>query len=416
MADFPWVRFVAFRWFKAGRESGPSLGPAMAGIAVGVAALIIIIGVMNGFQMGFMDSVLELDSYHLRVDPSGQVGNVAIDAEDFPGIRTVMPFIDIRTIAMNDRGRAEPLRIKVTPDDAFILDTVLPEMLVLGSGSFGNGILLGSEFAQQLNVSVDDFISVLTVQVDPDEGVKAAPVSVRVSGVYHSGFYDFDAGLAFLPASSARGIAEGEFWMTGIKLDDRYDDARVKARLEATGIPSAAIESWRTYNRAFFGALRMEKSVMMMLVGLIFLVVGVNIFHALRKAVYARFEDIATLKSIGADSGSLRMVFLINGASAGLGGAAIGLAIGLLIALNINQVFALLEAAVAMVAVWIPGDTGSFSFFSPDFFYIADVPVRLPFLEVLFIFISGGASAMAAAWAASTRISSLKPSEVLRDE
>ena len=160
----------------------------------------------------------------------------------------------------------------------------------------------------------------------------------------------------------------------------------------------------------------MEKSIMMILVGLIFLVVGVNIFHALRKAVYARFEEIATLKALGAGSGSLRKVFMINGASAGLGGAGIGVAVGLLIALNVNQVFGALEALMAVVAGLLPGVSGSFSFFSPDFFYIADVPVRLPFSEVLFIFISGAASAMAAAWAASTRISSLKPSEVLRDE
>jgi lipoprotein-releasing system permease protein len=416
MADISWVRFVAFRWFKAGRESGPSLGPAMVGIAVGVAALIIIIGVMNGFQMGFIDSVLELDSYHIRIGSEDKIMVATIDSVDFPGIRTVMPFIDVRTMAMNDSGRTEALRIKVVPDDAFIQDPALPGMLELRSGSFGDGILLGSEFAQRLDVRVDDSMSVLTVQVDPDEGVKASTISVRVSGVYHSGFYDFDSGLAFLPASAARGIAMGEPWLTGIKLEDRYDDTRIMARLQVAGFPPETIESWRTYNRAFFGALRMEKSVMMILVGLIFLVVGVNIFHALRKAVYVRFEDIATLKSLGADSGSLRMVFLLNGALAGLGGAVIGLAIGLLIALNVNQVFAVLEDLVALATVWIPGDAGAFSFFSPDFFYLSDVPVRLPFMEVLFIFISGSAAAVAAAWAASTRISSLKPSEVLRDE
>jgi lipoprotein-releasing system permease protein len=388
----------------------------MAGIAVGVAALIIIIGVMNGFQMGFMDSVLELDSYHIRIVSGDQSGMEALDIENFPGVRTVMPFIDVRTMVMNERGRTEAVRIKVVPDDAFNRDSALPEMLELRAGSFGKGILLGSELAQRLDVRVDDAISVLTVQIDPDEGVKATTVSVRVSGVYQSGFYDFDSGLAFLPASAASGIATGEPWLTGIKLEDRYDDTRLMNRLQAAGIQPAGIESWRTYNRAFFGALRMEKSVMMILVGLIFLVVGVNIFHALRKAVYARFEDIATLKSLGADSGPLRMVFLINGASAGLGGAILGLVLGLLIALNVNQVFAALEALVAMAAVWIPGETGAFSFFSPDFFYISDVPVRLPFIEVLFIFISGSASAVAAASAASTRISTLKPSEVLRDE
>lgn len=416
MFDLPWIRFVAFRWFKAGRDSGPSLGPAMAGIAVGVAAMIIIVGVMNGFQMGFMDSVLEIDSYHLRVHPAGKIHLDALDMTEYPGIRVILPFIDVRTMALNDRGKAEALRIKVIPDNAFQLDETLSRMLELQSGSFGNGILLGSEFAHRLNVVADDTIAVLTVQIDPEEGVTSTTIPVRVSGVYHSGFYDFDAGLAFLPSSSAADLADGEFWMTGIKLADRFDDIRTLSLLQANGIPYDQMESWRSYNRAFFGALRMEKSIMMILVGLIFLVVGVNIFHALRKAVYARVEDIATLKALGADSRSLRRVFIIDGATAGLGGATLGLVTGLIVALNVNQVFSFLEGLIEVVNGILPGKTGSFSFFSPDFFYIADVPVRLVFMEVLFIFLSGATSAMVAAWAASTRISSLQPSEVLRDE
>ena len=304
MSSLSWIRFIAFRWFKAGRDSGPSLGPAMAGIAVGVAAMIIIVGVMNGFQMGFIDSVLELDSYHLRVDNSGNHPVDDLDVIDYPGIRTVLSFIDIRTMAMNDRGKVEALRIKVIPDGAFMLDKALQDMLVLQSGSFGNGILLGSEFAQRLNVDVDELLSILTVQIDPDEGVSASTIPVRISGVYHSGFYDFDAGLAFLPSSFAEGIADGESWMIGIKLFDRFDDTHTLSLLRTRGIPEGQIESWRSYNKAFFGALRMEKAIMMILVGLIFLVVGVNIFHALRKTVYARLEDIATLKALGADSRS----------------------------------------------------------------------------------------------------------------
>jgi lipoprotein-releasing system permease protein len=392
----------------------------MAGIAVGVAAMIIIVGVMNGFQLGFMDSVLELDSYHLRIESAGQIHHdtlEALDLEDHPaGIRAIIPFIDIRTMALNERGKTEALRIKVIPDNAFQLDEALSRILEPRSGSFGAGILLGSEFAQRLNVGVDDTISILTVRFDPDEGLSSATVPIRVSGIYHSGFYDFDAGLAFLPASAAADVTEGESWATGMKLVDRFDDTRAISYLRSLGMTDARIESWRSYNRAFFGALRMEKSMMMILVGLIFLVVGVNIFHALRKAVYARLEDIATLKAFGADARSLRRVFMLDGAAAGLGGAILGLAAGLLAALHINQFFSLLEGFITAIAGLLPGNAGSFSFFSPDFFYIADVPVRLLPSEVLFICISGAASAMVAAWAASTRISSLKPSEVLRDE
>lgn len=416
MSDLPWIRFVALRWFNSGRESGPSLKPAMAGIAVGVAAMIIIIGVMNGFQMGFMDSVLELDSYHLRVDYSAQNQLDALAKDRYPGVRTVLPFLDIRTMVLNEKGRAEALRLKVLPDDALQRDPKLTQMLRVRSGGFGPGLLIGSELAQRLEVGIDDTLSVVSVLLDPDEGVSASTEPMRVAGIFQSGFYDFDAGLAFLPVSQSGTLAKGEIWRIGIKLVDRFDDARTLALLQADGLSETQIQSWRSYNRAFFGALRMEKSMMMLLVGLIFLVVGVNIFHSLRKAVFARIEDIATLKALGSGSASLRRIFMLDGVIAGIGGAVLGLLVGLFIALNVNQVFAVLENLIALVADLLPGKYRSFSFFSPDFFYISDVPVRLLFTEVFFIFMAGASSAVIAALAASRRISSLKPSEVLRDE
>jgi lipoprotein-releasing system permease protein len=415
MSDYRWLRFLAIRWFNTGRSSGPSIGPAILGIAVGVAAMIIIIGVMNGFQMGFIDAVLELDSYHIRLNNGEKELPESMRSAVSPWIRSILPFIDIRTMAMNEKGRAEAVRIKVVPDDAFQLDPKLSELLVLRTGSFGDGLLIGSELARRMNIELDDSISILNVHIDPVDGLSANMLQIKISGIYHSGFYDFDAGLAFLPESYAEGIIKGEQWQIGIKLTDPNTDYHVIKATRASINQPYVIESWRSYNRAFFGALRMEKSIMMLLVGLIFLVVGVNIFHALKKAIYARLEDIATLKAMGASSGSLRQIFLINGGVAGLSGASIGLIVGLVITLNINQVFLALEEFIAFLAR-IVNNNFSFSFFSPDFFYIADVPVRLPFLEIFFIFISGIASALVASWVASKRISGLKPAEVLRDE
>jgi len=156
--------------------------------------------------------------------------------------------------------------------------------------------------------------------------------------------------------------------------------------------------------------------VMMMLVGLIFIVVGVNIFHSMRKAVYGRVEDIATMKALGADSSSVRRVFLLDGAAAGAGGALIGLVVGLLVATNVNGVFDAVEAVVAAFYAAFGGSGRGFEFFSPDLFYIGDVPVRLSFPETLFITSAGALAAVAAAWAASSRVSRIMPSEVLRDE
>ncbi|HAE20936.1 MAG TPA: ABC transporter permease, partial [Spirochaetaceae bacterium] len=400
-----------------GARTGPSLLPSAAGIAIGVTALIVIVGVMNGFQFGFIDAVLELDSYHLRAEPKALgIEEAAIRARAAKGVASALPFIDIRSLAVNDRGRTEGLRIKVVPDDAPALDPAIASLSYRTGGfSAAGGIVIGSELARRLNLREGDSLSILSVSADEDEGISSSLVKLRVGGVFHTGFYDFDSGLSFLAASSAAELAQGEMPMLGIKLIDRYDDHRLSRVLEDAGFEAAAIESWRSYNRAFFGALRMEKSIMMALVGLIFIVVGVNIFHAMRKAVYGRMEEIAILKALGGKPGAVRLIFLLNGSLAGLGGALVGLAFGLAIAYNVNAVFSGIEGLLEFLATMVGQEQG-FRFFSPELFYLADVPVSLPPAELAFITLSGALSALAAAWAASTRLSSYLPSEVLRNE
>ncbi|HPM73293.1 MAG TPA: ABC transporter permease [Spirochaetales bacterium] len=406
----PWVLFVARRWFGSSDRTGPSLGPATAGIAVGVAALLCVIGVMNGFQMGYIDAVLDLDSYHIRL-PSGDA--VAVLAA-LPDAEAAVPFVDLRTLAANRRGKAAALRIKVLPDDALERDRSLAARMELRSGEYGGGVVVGSVLARQLDLRVGDTLSVLDVKADELDGISTAMVDLTVSGVYHCGYFDYDAALVFLPESAAGELGRGEARVVGVKLRDRYGDERAMAALAAAGLEGA--ESWRVYNRAFFGALRMEKSVMLLLVGLIFIVVGVNIFHSMRKAVYGRVEDIATMKALGAGSSSVRRVFMLDGAAAGAGGAIIGLVVGLLVVTNVNGVFGAIEAAVAAVYGALGGRGPGFEFFSPELFYIGDVPVRLSFPETLFIASAGALAAVAAAWAASSRVSRIMPSEVLRDE
>jgi lipoprotein-releasing system permease protein len=160
---------------------------------------------------------------------------------------------------------------------------------------------------------------------------------------------------------------------------------------------------------------------MMVLIGLIFLVVGVNIFHSMRRAVAEKTEDIAVLKSLGASPDDIGRVFVLNGLAIGAGGAFIGLVLGLLLAVNVNEVFALVEAFVNGLAAFAARMAGSlgggdFRVFSPQYFYLMEVPVRVLFPETFFVTAAAIAAAAIAAAAAARRISSLAPSEVLRYE
>jgi len=185
--------------------------------------------------------------------------------------------------------------------------------------------------------------------------------------------------------------------------------------------PDVHPESWRSFNRSFFGALRIEKNMLLFLVILIFLVVTVNIYHGMRRSVYERREEISVLSALGATPRKVQNIFIINGLVIGFTGAAAGLLCGLFLTVHINGVFSLAETLVNGLNTFISAlihhnQNEAFSLFSPEYFYMQEIPVRVFFSEVLFVFVFGLFSATAAAWKASSTISSLKPAEVLRYE
>jgi len=438
-----WIGFVSLRWFATKRESGGSVSAilASAGIAIGVTALVLVIGVMNGFQLGYIDSVLEVSSFHVRVDVEKQVRNSLADAADEglaakiaaePGVSSVIPFSETRCLISTRAGRAYPLSLRAVPDDAFDRDPGMMRRLGFSAGKprlpwpGGGGIYLGAELANYLDLSEGDEADILVTSSGKEEGVEAKTIPVKIDGLFRSEYFDFDFGMALVPFSSSTKIfpaGSAQQITYGVKLKDRYDDSRSAARLEADlGLGPDAVEGWRDYNRAFFGALRVEKTVMMILIGLIFLVVGVNIFHSMRRAVAEKTEDIAVLKAMGASPEEIGRVFVLDGFAIGAGGALVGLALGLLLAVNVNEVFSLVESTVnclasvasRLLAGQSQGD--AFRVFSPQYFYLAEVPVRVLFPETLFVTAAAITASVTAARAAARKVAGLAPAEVLRYE
>jgi lipoprotein-releasing system permease protein len=216
--------------------------------------------------------------------------------------------------------------------------------------------------------------------------------------------------------------------MLGVKLKNRWQDRRalelVRRELEKRGLGGLALSSWRDYNRAFFGALRTEKLFMFILVGLIFIVVGLNIFQTQRRAVLERREEIGLLRALGGGERAVRFIFVCDGAIIGFTGAASGLVAGLLVASNISLFFTILEGIVNFFiraanlagGLFGAGGAGDFAIFSPAVFYIKEIPSRLIPHEVVLIFLFGFLSALLAAWFASGRTARIRPAEVLRYE
>jgi len=431
-----WIGFVAGRYVSRGRKNSPTSVFSVLGIATGVLALTVIIAVMNGFQLGFIESILEISSSHVRVEGL----NYPVDAglvdklRSVPGVLSVLPFQEINVLL---RGRSTSPRgalIRGVPPAALALDPGLASRLEMEDGFFDLNdpfsVVLGVELSRHLLVDTGDEINLLSITggIREEESGRA----YRISGIFRSGFYEYDLGWAFINIDTAAELAgEAPQAVLGIKLKNRWQDQKAVEKIKEviaspdSVVSAVSVRSWRDYNRSFFGALRTEKLMMFILVGLIFIVVGLNIFQAQRRVVLERREEIGLLRALGASSTAVRLVFVWDGFIIGLAGAVLGLVPGLLIAYNIQDFFSLLEGAVNFcISVFnsvfglIGGNAGGseFAVFSTQVFYLKEIPSRVIPREVVLIFLFGFFSAVLAAWFASKKVSATKPAEVLRYE
>jgi lipoprotein-releasing system permease protein len=433
--NFRWIWYIAARSVFRRQKKSPSPVLSILGIAIGVFALIVIIAVMNGFQLGFIESILEISSYHLRIGPvaDGKTEEAGAAVLTIPGVQAVVPFREFQALIRGRRGGQQMALVRGLPVDAPARDTVMAARLAFEEGFFDLGdkhnVLLGAELARRLGVRTGNEISLYSIPAlfaDSDE--YAGLRTFTVTGLFRTGFYEYDAGWAFVNIESAAAFSDTGP-VLGIKLKNRFYSPKMlelaRKSLEGqTGLEEAQFTGWRDYNRSFFGALRTEKLFMFILVGLIFIVVGLNIYQAQRRSVLEHREEIGLLRAVGGGERAVRMIFVCDGAIIGFIGASCGLISGLLVASHISLFFTVIEHIFNFFihvlniitgffnAGWIKG----FSFFSPAVFYIKEIPSRLIPQEAVLIFMFGFLSALLAAWFASRKTSRILVAEVLRYE
>jgi lipoprotein-releasing system permease protein len=408
---------------------------AVLGIAVGVLALIVIIAVMNGFQLGFIESILEISSYHLRLEnfPQEKTGGLQELMLEIPAVETAVPFKEFQALARGVRSGQQAVFVRGLQSSTMETDRKMKEKLEFEEGFFdisdNKSILLGTELARWLDLEIGDEVIIFSISgILSAEEEGAAVDTFKIKGIFRTGYYEYDCSWAIINIDSPSFAVNESDLRIGIKLSNRFHDGFVmeqaKRKISATGFENVRITSWRDYNRAFFGALRTEKLFMFILVGLIFIVVGLNIFQAQRRSVLQRREEIGLLRAVGGTKNAVRFVFALDGAIIGLTGASLGLGLGMTVALNIQQFFSIVEMIVNefigiinFLAGFLGiGRAGDFAFFSTRIFYIKEIPSRVIPHEVIIIFLFGFLSALCAAWFASQKTVKIQPAEVLRYE
>ncbi len=419
---------------------------AAGGLAAGTATLLVVLAVMNGFQLGFIENIVEIGSYHLRVAPGEQspgAGSAAADRAALAdrlagvaGVSAAVPFAELPAlISASDGagpGGSRGLTLRVVPPDVRRIDAGFARSVRVVAGEFAvsepGSAVLGAELAAWLGARAGDTVSVVTLDESAGGAASLQPrrIELVVTGIFRSGLYEYDLGWAFVGPSTLLAAAPATPFVYGVKLANRFRDAAAQTALDAALAavdPDARVESWRVFNRALFAALRVEKLLLTAILGLVFLVVAYNVLQGLRRRVLERGMEIGLLRAMGAPPWAVRAVFIWEGALLGILGAAVGTALGLLMAFNLEGVFGLLETvanSALAVAALLPGSGAAraapIELFSPQTFYLLEVPSRLIASEVLLVAGFAAAAPAASGLLAAARAARVAAAAALRAE
>ena len=425
-----WISAVSRRFARVDRKGRSAVTSTLAtlGISFGVMTLTVVMSIMNGFQMSFIDSILEVSSYHLRAIevPEDQEAALIEACKSDKNILSCVPFYEAQALMTGEKGGALAVNIRAAGEEIYYEDQGFQRELKMLSGSFDlsepDTIILGSTLARNLGVRVGSEVNLLVMSGGSDVELFSADRIFTVAGIFTSGYGEINNSYAFTGIAAAEkyfGASAKKIW--GIKIKKYDDDLRAAASLnKKLGWTTNHIVSWRSFNRTFFGALRIEKNMLLLLVALIFVVVAINIYNGMRRLVFERRTEIAVLSALGARRKGIKAIFIMRGFITGTLGALSGVILGLLISYNTDIVFtfaAKLMYAVQYLVTAIT-DPANLQYIQVNSSYnlYASIPARVFPGEVIAITLFGIFSPLIASWAASRNVLKMTVSEVLHNE
>ena len=426
--SYRWIFDVSRRFASVDRKSRSSATSFLAVLVIcfGVMSLVTVVSVMNGFQMSFVNAIMELSSFHIRVSnlESQAEADFLDSCADSKEIRCVSPFYESQALLVGNKSKESAGIIRGVDARTCEFDEGFAREIKIVSGTFdlssADSIVLGSYLAQSLGVTTGNTVNLLALSGGKDVELLSQNRQFKVTGIFECGYYDINQGYAFVSLEAAHMyFGEDAPVFYGIKIRRPQNDGFVSAAIK-NRFPDAAVQSWREYNRTFFGALRVEKNILMLLVFLIFVVVAVNIYNGMRRLVFERSQEIAALSALGGTSFQIKAIFVVRGFLTGAAGTVIGIVLGIFISLNIRSVF----LAVSHCLYWL--ELFFTSVFSPEnaafvtenqmYAIYASIPARIIPSEVLLISLFGVLSPLLASVLASRSVLKLKIAEVLHNE
>ena len=384
---------------------------SLLGVAVGVAALITVLSVMNGFETELRTRLLSVSAHaviHADGEPIPDWQARIAALKGAPGLLGAAPFLDTDAMLSRDPAMSGAILRGIDPSLEPTVSTLADAMREgrlddLKPGL--NRIVLGRSLSYQLQAGVGDEVTVMIPSTGAGGALLPRLQRFEVVGTFEVGLQEHDSTVALVNLQDAEAL-RGLAGPTGIRL--RFGDVLDAPRLAQAALrlmpPGLHVRDWTQENEAFFRAVRIEKTMMGLILMLIVAVAVFNIVATLVMVVTDKRTDIAILRTLGLSPRGVLATFMTQGLLIGWLGTAIGVALGLALALNVDVIVPALES------------TFGFHIMDPDVYYITGIPSETHVRDVVGIALAALVLTFVATIYPSLRAARTLPAEALRYE
>lgn len=419
----PFELFIGLRYLKAKRKStfiSIITFISTAGVTLGVMALIVVLAVMTGFEDDLKEKILGTNAHIVVIRSGSPMDNynaVMDKLKGFEGVEAATPFIHNQVMLSSGKNvSGVVLRgIDVTTDRQVTrlsrsvvegsIERLEPKM---GEGTDATpGLMVGKELAKHLNLFLGDKINVISPMGNITPlGMMPRMKPFKVVGIFNTGMFEYDSTLAYVSLTHAQSFFDLGDTVTGIQLKvrDVYNTGELSRTINREMGTGFYARDWMQMNKNILFALKTEKIVMFIILTLIVLVAAFGIASTLFMVVMEKTRDIAILKSMGATGTSIMKIFVLEGLIIGIIGTILGVASGLLIALNLEPIVNAIQKA-----------TGQ-NFFSKDIYYLDHFPSLVVQSDVILISVTAVFISFLATLYPAWQASRMLPAEALRYE
>ena len=416
MGRVPYEWLIGTRYLRSTHRRGFVSFVALmsvCGLTLGVATLIVVLSVMNGFERELRTRILAVTSHATLTGLSGRLADwqtLSSRARRQSGVQAAVPYVESQAMLANGYAMAGATVRGVLPDEERTA-TGLAQRVTEGSlealKDGGYGIILGSALAHELGARVGGTVVVIAPEgTATPTGVAARMRRFRVVGIFSSGMYEFDRGLALTHLADAARLFRLGADVTGLRLAlaDPLRAPEVAVRVARALGGDFYVSDWTQNHANFFRSIEITKSMMFVILLMLVAVAAFNIVATLVMIVKEKQTDIAILRTLGAAPRNVLATFAVQGVLIGLAGTLLGAGLGTLVSDNLEKLVAGLERLLGV------------QFLDASVYYLSDLPAYVERLDVLRVcgvaFVLCALATVYPAW----RAARTAPAQALRHE